>query len=85
LAKKSRKFKKPDLDSSEIKYTEAPRTFGEITPRCPAEGPRRCPYMKKIRGSLRCTQYTEPWKKWHRDGCCFMYDTYNWGEEDNID
>jgi hypothetical protein len=58
---------------------------GTVTKYCPTLGPRRCPYIKSTKkGIMKCTQYTEPLKKWQRDRCCYMYDTYNW-EEDNID
>lgn len=59
---------------------------GTIAKCCPTLGPRRCPYIKSTKtGIMKCTQYTEPLKKWQRDRRCYMYDTYNWEEEDNID
>lgn len=58
---------------------------GRIAKCCPTLGPRRCPYIRSTKtGIMKCTQYTEPLKKWQRNGYCYMYDTYNW-EEDNID
>ena len=74
----------PDIDPRKSKL-ETIIGGGTITKYCPTLGPRRCPYIKSTKtGIMKCTQYTEPWKKWERERRCYMYDTHDW-EEDDID
>lgn len=58
---------------------------GTLSKNCPTLGSRRCPYIRSNKkGEEKCSQYTEPWKKWVRDKRCYMYDTHDW-EEGDID
>ena len=87
LARKTKKFGKsvPDIDPEEKRHEETTYTLHTVAEKCPKLGPRRCPYMREVRGKLKCKIYTEPWKKWYQDKRCYMYDSHNWDKEEYID